>query len=119
MTETNLRGAKVNSVLTGTVGVQPVSTARLTLDELEDYYGMTGVLREYGLLLKDDMKLLEAMVRRHECLRTLIPYAVSPDAKDRAFATKNISLLRAAIELADEEEHLNVQRDDCSSVESN
>lgn len=48
------------------------------------------------------MKLLDAMVRRHQCLSTLIPYAVSSDARKRAFTEKGVLLLRGAIQQVDE-----------------
>jgi hypothetical protein len=102
MAETNFKGGTVDSRLVEAVGVEVVSSVPLTLDELEDYRGMTAVLTEYGFLYKGDMELLGAMVRRHECLRTLIPYAVSSDAKKRAFATKSVMLLHAAIQSVDE-----------------
>ncbi|CAJ6186414.1 Uncharacterised protein [Burkholderia pseudomallei] len=95
--EANPREKNVRSVIADATGIHSASTVQLTLDKLEAYDGMTAVLREYGFLYKDDMDLLEEMVCRHESLRTLMPYAVSPNMKERAFAMRNIARLRAAI----------------------
>ncbi|RQR34824.1 hypothetical protein [Burkholderia sp. Bp9142] len=101
----------MGNVMDEAAGVHAESTVRLTLDELEAYDGLTAVLREYGFLYKEDMELFEAMVRRHDCLRPLIPYAVSAGSGDQAFARMNIALLRAAIVLDSEDEHQEAKLD--------
>lgn len=108
--EANPREKNVRSVIADATGIHPASTVQLTLDELEAYDGMTAVLREYGFLYKDDMDLLEEMVCRHESLRTLMPYAVSPNMKERAFAMRNIARLRAAVGALGQGEYLAAQR---------
>lgn len=52
MAETNFKGTTVDSRRVEAVVVKVASSVPLTLDELEEYRGMTAVLREYGFLYK-------------------------------------------------------------------
>lgn len=102
----------MRSVIAEAVRDHLAAPVRMTLGELEDYECLTAILAKFGFLYKGDMDRFEVMARRHERLRALIPYAVSPDAMDQTFARMNIALLRAAIEFVGEDEHLEAQRND-------